>query len=129
MLCLVKLESLWLVSNKKDYLKWKSKPSHMSQKVLDSGLVIIRKSKVALTFNKPVYVGMCILDLSKVLMYKFDCDYIKNKYGNNGRLLFTETDSLKLKPKIYSKILARIKKCLILAITHLSQKIMMIQTD
>ena len=88
MLCLVKLENLWnridvrLVSNN------------------NSGLVIIRKSKVALTFNKPVYVGMCILDLSKVLMYKFDYDYIKNKYGNNWKLLFTETDSLKLKPKI-----------------------------
>ena len=40
------------------------------------------------------YVEMCILDLSKVLMYKFHCDYIKNKYGTNSRLLFTDNDSL-----------------------------------
>ena len=38
--------------------------------------------------------GMCILDLSEVLMYKFHFDYIKNRYGNNSRLLFIDTDSL-----------------------------------
>ena len=37
---------------------------------------------------------MCILELSKVLMYELHYDYIKNKYGNNSRLLFTATDSL-----------------------------------
>ena len=55
---------------------------------------MIRKSKVTLALSKPAYVGMCILDLSKVLIYEFHYDYIKNKYGNNSRLLFTDTDSL-----------------------------------
>ena len=57
-------------------------------------LVAIRKSKVTLTLNKPAYNGMCILELSKVLMYEFHYNYIKNKYGNNSKLLFTNTDSL-----------------------------------
>ena len=52
------------VSNEKDYLKWTSKPSYMSQKIFDNDLVAIHKSKVTLNFNKPAYVGMCILDLS-----------------------------------------------------------------
>ena len=82
-----------LVSNKKDYFKWISKPSYMSHKILDNDLVAIRKSKVTLMLNKPAYTGMCILELSKVLMYELNYDHIKNKYGSNSRLLFTDTDS------------------------------------
>ena len=63
-----------LVSNKKDYLKWTSKPSYMSHKIFDNDLVAIRKNKVTLTLNKPAYIGMCILELSKVLMYEFHYD-------------------------------------------------------
>ena len=44
--------------------------------------------------NKPAYIGVCILELSKVLMYEFHYDCIKNKYGNNSKLLFTDTGSL-----------------------------------
>ena len=55
-----------LVSNKRDYLKWTSKLSYMSHKVFDNDLVAIRKNKVTLTLNKPTYIGICILKLSKV---------------------------------------------------------------
>ena len=66
---------------------------NMSYKIFDNDLVAICKSKVTLMLNIPVYVGMCILDLSKVLMYEFHYDYIKNKYIDNSRLVFTDTDS------------------------------------
>ena len=51
-------------------------------------------SKLALKLNRPAYVVMCILELSKVLMYKLFYDYIKKKYDNISKLLFTGTDSL-----------------------------------
>ena len=83
-----------LVKNEKDYLKSTSKLSYMSHKIFDNNLVTIRKSKLALKLNKLVCIGMCILGLSKVLMYKFHYDYIKNKYDNKSKLLFTDIDSL-----------------------------------
>ena len=82
-----------LVSNKKIYLKWICKPSYMSHKIFDNDLVAIRKKKVTLTLNKPAYIAMSILELSKILMYEIHYDYIKNKYSNNSRLLFTDANS------------------------------------
>ena len=74
---------------------------------------------------------MCILDLSKVLLHEFHYDYIENKYGNNSRLLFTDTDSLMYEIKIEDVYvdLVKTKKCLILLVIPLSQNIMMIQTN
>ena len=66
---------------------------YMTQNICNE-LVAICKNKVTLMLNKTAFIGMCILEFSKVLMYEFHYDYIKNKYGNNSRLLFTDTDSL-----------------------------------
>ena len=43
--------------------------------------------------TKPLYLGMSILDISKILMYKFWCDYISPKYGDRVKLCYTDTDS------------------------------------
>ena len=83
-----------LVNNEKVYLKCLTKPNYMSQKIFDNKLVAIRKSKVSLKLKKSAYIGMCILELSKVIMYEFHYDYIKNNYDNKSKLLSTDTDSL-----------------------------------
>ena len=103
----------------------------MSHKIFDNDLVAIRKNKVTLTLNKPAYIGMCILELSKVLMYEFHYDYIKNKYGNNSRLLFKDTDSLmyEIKTKDVYEDFRNYKESLTLVIIQLSQNIMIIQTN
>ena len=66
----------------------------MLHKIFGNNLLEIRKNRVALKLDKPAHIGMCILEFSKVLMYKFHYDYIKNKYDNKSKLLFTDTNSL-----------------------------------
>ena len=121
-----------LVNNEKDCLKCTSNPTYMLHIIFDNNLVAVRKRKVSLKLNKPAHIGMCILELSNVLMYEFRYDYMKNKYDKKSALLFADTDSLmcvKLKLKMSTKILTAIKKCLILVIIRQSQNNMMTQTN
>ena len=66
----------------------------MLHKIFDYNLVAICKRHLELKLNKPAFIGMCILELSKALVYKFHFRYFKNKYGNNLRLLLTDADTL-----------------------------------
>ena len=83
-----------LVTDEKKLDKLTSKPTHMSSKIFNENLMAVHKVKETLTLNRPANVGMCILDLSKMLMYDFHHNYIKKKHNNRARLLFTDTDSL-----------------------------------
>ena len=51
----------------------------------------MKEAKVKM--NKPAYLGMYILDISKILMYTFWYDYIKRKYGDKAKLFYMDTDS------------------------------------
>ena len=83
-----------LITNEKKLLKMTSKPTYVSSKIFNENLVAVHKIKETITLNRPAYIGMCILDLSKTLMYDFHYNYIKKKYGDKAKLLFTDTDSL-----------------------------------
>ena len=83
-----------LVNDKKQAEKLSAKPNFKHCNIFSEDLVAIHMKKTKLDFNKPVYLGMCILDLSKTLMYDFHYNYIKQKYGDKAKLLLTDTDSL-----------------------------------
>ena len=83
-----------LVNTEEKLRKLTAKPNFRSRKIFSENLISVHMKKTSLTMNKPVYLGMCILDLSKTIMYDFHYNYIKPKYGNKAKLLFTDTDSL-----------------------------------
>ena len=83
-----------LVNTEEKLKKLVAKPNFKSQKIFSENLVSVHMKKTSLTMNKPVYLGMCILDLSKTIMYDFHYNYIKPKYGDKAKLLISDTDSL-----------------------------------
>ena len=83
-----------LVTSKKSALKLIAKPNFKHRTIFTENLISVHMGKTKLIFNKPVYVGMCILDVSKTLMYDFHYNYIKKKYAEKALLLMTDTDSL-----------------------------------
>ena len=82
-----------LVNTEEKFKELAAKPNYKGRKIFSENLISVHMKKTSLTMNKPVYLGMCILDLSKTLMYDFHYNYIKPKYGAKAKLLFTDTDS------------------------------------
>ena len=64
-------------------------------------------NKTKVKMNKPIYLGLSILDISKTLLYEFLYDYMKPKYNDNIKLCYIDTDSfiMNIKQKISTKIL------------------------
>ena len=83
-----------LISSDKVAQKLAAMPNFDHCALFDENLIAVHMKKTKLYFNKPVYLDMSIRDLCKSLMYDFHSNYIKTKYGDKTKLLFTDTDSL-----------------------------------
>ena len=85
-----------------------SEPNYHTMKLIDDNLAIIEMRKVKVKMNKPIYLGLSILEISKITMYEFWYDYVKSKYGNRARLCYMDTDSfvINIKTKYFYKDIA-----------------------
>ena len=70
-----------------------SEPNYHTTKFFTENLLAIEMKKIKILMDKPVYLGLSILELSKILMYEFWYDYVKPKYGEKVKLCYMDTDS------------------------------------
>ena len=82
-----------LVTTDKRRNQLASEPNYHTTKYFSENLMAIEMKKTKVKMNKPIYLGMSILDISKTLMYEFWYDYIKPKYQDKAKLRYMDSDS------------------------------------
>ena len=82
-----------LVTTDKKRSKLVSEPNYHTINLIFEDLSITEMKKSKVKMNKPIYIGLSILEISKILMYQFWYDYMKPKYGNKVKLCYMDTDS------------------------------------
>ena len=71
-----------------------AKPNFHSRSIFAENLIAVELRKLEVKFNKPIYVGMCILDISKVCLYEFHHEYMLPLFRDKCKIMYTDTDSL-----------------------------------
>ncbi|XP_024872192.1 uncharacterized protein LOC112454828 isoform X1 [Temnothorax curvispinosus] len=71
-----------------------AQPNFHSRSLFSKNLKAVELRKLEVKFNKAIYIGMCILDLSKVCLYEFHHEYMSSLYCDSCRIMYTDTDSL-----------------------------------
>ena len=104
-----KRTNISLVNNKKYFLKYNNRPSYITHKTFGKNYAAIYETEPVLAFNKPIYVGFTVLELSKWLMYDFHSQF-------DAELFYTATHSLiyKIKSEDFYKVFLSTNICLTL---------------
>ena len=84
---------LKLVTTNKERNKLVSEPNYHTTKHFSENILAIEMRKTKVKMNNPVYLGMSILDISKMLIFEFWYSYIKPKHGDKAKLCYINTDS------------------------------------
>ena len=71
-----------------------SKPNFHACTIFNKNLVAIELQKLEVVMDKTIYIGLCVLDISKTVLYEFHYDFALKKFGSDCKLLYTDTDSL-----------------------------------
>ena len=86
-----------LVNNGKDFLKYTSRPTYITHKIFGKDYAAFHETKPILILNKPIYIGITVLDLSKWKMYDFHYNFLKKNV--DAELLFTDSLTYEIKSK------------------------------
>ena len=88
-----KYSDLKLVTTERRRKYLVSEPNFHTTKFFTENLLAIEMKKTEVLMNKPVYLGLSILELSKILIFEFRYDYVKPEYGQKANLCYIDTDS------------------------------------
>ena len=104
-----KHRNIKLVKTDKKRNKLVSEPNYDTMKLIDDNLAIIEMKKVKTKMNKPIYLGLSILDISKITMCEFWYEFIKSKYESRAKLCYMDTDSfiINIKNNISKNVMER----------------------
>ena len=84
-----------LVTTVKRLKKLTCKRNLKGVRIFNEGLISVHMANTNVKITKPIYIGSCVLDTSKIPMYDFHYNYIKKNYGNRAKLLDIDTDGVK----------------------------------
>ena len=102
-----------LVTTDKKRSKLVCEPNYHTINLISENLSIIEMKKTKIKMNKPIYLGLSILEISKILMYEFWYDYMKPKYNDNVKLCYMDTNSfvMYIKTNDFYKNISNDVKC------------------